>query len=301
MASPTRTNLRESSNPLASWDGAAAAGISGCDPDDATPTQATSLKKKSFKAQVKEVLHYLSVVQRLKNLATRKRASTAAQARIHSLGPSQSGRDVASSLNEAAFMAKSLSLSSSMDSDSLNTLAQPSTSGQTQGRNAPRGVPRWFESLCRARGGASNVCLPTAGLVQRPEDGKGGRRPRPAALACPCDGRPDALCARHAMRALWKRYFFAFPRSDAKVRSADCVCPKQATACTCAISETFDVGMLRAFLFDDTELVQVSPSSLSLSLSLSFSLSLPLSLSRVSPPYRLCYAFILPVCVRVCT
>mmetsp|Transcript_2241 Transcript_2241/g.5206 ORF Transcript_2241/g.5206 Transcript_2241/m.5206 type:complete len:597 (-) Transcript_2241:237-2027(-) len=241
-------------------------------------------KKKTFKALTTEVMHKVSVLQRLKWLTFQRdleRRVVSSSTEPSSLTTSMDVDAQAnnSNLNNSNTNAgdEDASRTGSLDTSEASTRAKLLQVQQQQQQSALAGKrPRWWDSLCGIKASRSSDSSSSSPRALSRSSGMGessgkldspfnsGRNAccsyTPAGVAkgnADADGvdanananakgvsKPEVMCRRHALRTMWKRYFSAFPRSLAE--------KKKGFVERAAIDEAF----LRALLCDEVKLCQ---------------------------------------------
>lgn len=163
-----------------------------------------SSRRKSFKTLSVEVVHLVSVLQRLKILARRR-----GELSTNPVGRLCQSQDDASLISAAPAGEEDTENEMERPSELARCISDPPANVLKKKRK-----PNWFQSLTRQK---STVHLKSGGgggsLGRVPSGRELTRRDSLKKISlCMCQ-EGDELCKRHALRALWKRYLLAFPRS----------------------------------------------------------------------------------------
>jgi len=168
-------------------------------------SSSSSSGRKSFKTLSVEVVHLVSVLQRLKLLARRR-----GELSTNPIGRLCQSQDDASLLRSEAEAPAGVEDAEENENDERPRELARCISDPPANVLKKKRKPNWFQSLTRQK---STVHLKSGSSGRVPSGPELTRRDSLKKVSlCMCQ-EGDELCKRHALRALWKRYLLAFPRS----------------------------------------------------------------------------------------
>jgi len=262
------------------WGGDEGGAGAGKNPPSSPSTSGGRRQRKTFRALSAEVVHQISVLQRLKLLARAKKQ------RLEEEGggplPLSQSVDVRRGCDDddedralpplgRAESCPTARLAPAPGDAPASSSSPPASPSAQQPQQQQQQLPRWFQSLSRKQSQKQSLDRQLASQCSLRSVGSRGlclKRSSPAICGCSAEERAETaettdspsskktklrqntnktvvMCKRHSLRALWRRFFLSFPRECTNLKQRQGQSPGSGSE-----------DVLGALLCEDVELFQ---------------------------------------------